>query len=285
MARPEPAELLGRFVPSALRRTPPTAKVWRLSRVAVLGFLTAGFWPCRALQVRLRQTLTLNAQQCGLAVQLLQKHWPADDVALVDEAAAGMNVSHAWLNASAVLMLAALALLVYWVADHHYDLAAVQQWWLRAPLPRDGVAWASAGCLSAAYLLLIVQINRQLVAMQQFALAFNAAAADKAGPIEPPPLVWGLKPAHLVVGVAGAVIGLVWALPMMLAWAAFAAFVRDAAYGFRVRLADRLASVGGVDPVVSLADLCPNPDCRHSLPFDAVFCPRCGTPLGPRSIG
>lgn len=278
--RPEPAELLGRFVPSALRRTPPVAKIWRLGRIAVLGVFTAGIFPCRALQTRLRKTLMMHAQQCDLASQLLDHHLPADDAATLREAADGVAVSHAWLNGSALLMLTAVATAAVWITQQGGVNWDTLRAWLFLPLQHaDALTLSSFGLLSVAYLILILQINRQVVAMQQFALAFNAVMEERVRPIDAPPLVWGLKFRHLLLGGAGVYFGLFWAMPMMLAWAAFADFVRDSAFRFRVQLADRLTTISGVESVIPLTDLCPNPDCRHSHFHDAQFCPRCGTPL------
>jgi hypothetical protein len=281
--KPDPAELLARFLPSALRRTPPVAKLWRWPQLVFRGVLTAGFWPCRVLQVRLRQTLVMHAQQCDLSVRLLRVHLPADDVEPAADAARRTNVSFVPLNASCVAMLAAMGLFFYWMSTHGFTPEAARRWWLHAPAPGDAIAWASVALLSAAYLLLIVQINQQLVALQQFALAFNAGCGERMGEIDPPPLVWGLRPLYVGVGVVLAYLGLIWALPMMLTWAAFGSFANDAARGLRVQLADRLASLGG-EAVIPTGDLCPNPQCRNGLPHDAVFCPRCGVALGPKSI-
>ena len=132
--------------------------------------------------------------------------------------------------------------------------------------------------LSLAYLATIVQINAQLVAMQQFAMAFNVVYEEKLKPIDEPPLVWGLRPVHVGVGLVLAWLGPLWLLPMMLGWAAHTTFARDAAYRFRVQLAERLVEISGVEPVVPTRDVCANPDCRHSMMADAHFCPRCGTP-------
>ena len=130
-----------------------------------------------------------------------------------------------------------------------------------------------------SYLLTIVQANQQLVAMQQYALAFNAVLSGRAQPIDGPPLVWGLRPLYVLAGVALAAFGLVWALPMTLAWAALADFSQNAARDFRVQLAERMTDLSGVDPVMPTSDLCANPDCRNALPIEAMYCPRCGRPV------
>lgn len=277
--RPDPAGLLGRFVPSALRRVPPVAKIWPMPRLVLLAVATAGFYPCRALQVRLRQTVMMHAQQCELASQLLDSHLPADDAAITREAANEVRVGFGWLNLSSLLMLAALAMTVIWFAQNQFSHAAIRDWLIRPPLRGDMLAITSPSLLSAAFLVLIAQINYQIVAMQKFALAFNAVAGGRMRTIDVPQLVFGLKPVHLIFGGIGAYFGLVWALPLMLAWAAFTAFVRDSAYRFRVQLADRLGTISGVEPIIPLRDLCPSPDCRFSRPADAQFCPRCGTPI------
>ncbi|MDB5326077.1 MAG: hypothetical protein JWM57_1646 [Phycisphaerales bacterium] len=277
--RPDQAELLGRFVPTALRRVPPVAKIWPIPRLVLMAVVTAGFYPCRALQVRLRQTLMMHAQQCELASQLLDKHLPADDALAVRDAAGEVRVGFGWLNVSAVMMLAALAMLAAWLWRADYSTDAVRHWWLGPPDRGDTLAIVSISLLGGAFLVLIAQINQQILAMQKFVLAFNAVADNRMRALDLPSLVFGLKPIHLILGLVGAWLGLFWFLPMMLAWAAFTAFVRDSAYQFRVQLADRLGTVSGVAPVIPLRELCPNPDCRFARPTDAQFCPRCGTPI------
>lgn len=279
------ADLLGRFVPTGFRRMPPVAKIWRLPRLVLLAVATAGFYPLRALQVRLRQTQMFHAQQCDLASQLFDQHLPADEAAIIRDAAKGVRVHFGVLNISAVLMLAALAMLVVWLGQRGFSQDAFAQWWLHGPPVGDWIALASGALLVSACMLLFVQINMQIVAMQKLALAINAidsddtAARNDVRPIDLPPLVYGLKIPHLVLGFVGGCFGLYWAFPLMLAWAAFTSFVRDSAFRFRVQLAERLGGMSGVDPVIPLSELCPNPDCRLSLPLDAEFCPRCGAAI------
>ena len=275
--RPSQEQLLARFVPAALRRSPPTAKVWPLWRQVVTGVVTAGLWPFWPLRQRIARTLELQGRQCELAADYLRSRIGADDARLLTDAARSVNARRGTSRVEAVL---------WWVGVVAFGVwAARQPSWVRAVWPlwhervrSDVVGMAGQLALSAAYLLVIVRIDRQLLAMQRFALAFNAIFEDRVPAIEPPSLVWGVSPSAVVAGGVGAWLGPVWLLPMMMVWSAHSAAARGAAYAFRVRLADRLVRLSGTEPVVPTADVCGNPDCRHGLPHGAKFCPRCGRP-------
>ena len=272
---PPPAELLGRFVPAALRRTPPDARFWGLPRLLASGLLTAGYLPCFALQTRVYRVSMLQAQQCERAADLLALHVPPDEAAELRAAAGRVRVSVGWTWLARALAALALGFAVAWLGTT-FDSNALSRFWLYPTSGPDPLLITSALLQVVAYLLVFVPLNRQATAMQQFALAFNATAGEHVGPIDPPPLVWGLNWAWTSVGILVAVCGPVWVLPMLVAWAGFGQFVHRSAMRFRVQLAERLQDIGGVETVVPRADLCQNPDCRCSLPVQAQFCPRCG---------
>ena len=281
--RPSDLERLGRFVPAALRRTPPVAKLWGLPRLVVTGLATAGFLPAFALHGRVRKVLMLHAQQCERAADLLAEVLPADDAAVVRDAALRVRQSQGWTWLARLIAAVSLGCAVAWLATTYESNAVARLW--AYPISVDEPLLVTATLLlTLAYLLAVVPINRQLLRMQQFALAFNATAGERVGDVDPPPLVWGMKPGHLVVGGVLAVCGPVWALPMCVAWAAHGQFATRSALRFRVRLAERLQDLTGVDTVVPRQDLCPNPDCRGPLPATATFCPRCGAPTARTAV-
>lgn len=267
-----------RFLPTALRRVPSVAKPWSVPRLVVFGLLTAGFYPCHALQTRVRETLAMHAQQFDLAARWFGDRLSPDDAAELTMPAARLRPSKAGSIFGSLLLLASLICAVIQLTAHG---VAGRSSWASLFVPQSPLMLVSVGLLSLSYLLTIVRMNRQIVAMQQFVLAFNAVRDDRTQPIDVPPMVWGARLPHVAAGVLMAAVGMVWALPMMLAWAALKDFSEHAVRGVRINLAERMAEASGVEPVVSPAALCTNPDCRLVSPAEAAYCPRCGRSTRP----
>ena len=265
-------------MPTALRRVPSVAKAWSVPKLVVFGTLTAGFYPCHSLHTRVRETLALHAQQIELAAGWFAGRLPTDD-------AAELTAWAAKVRAGAVLSLLGTVLLLTSLACAAMQLSAVDAIghvpWAWLFVPRSPLSLTAVGLLSLAYLLTIVRMNRQVVAMQQFVLAFNAVSEGQSSEISLPPMVWGGRLAYVAGGVLMAAVGMVWALPMMLAWAALREFSERSARGVRTALAERMTAASGVEPVVAPAALCTNPDCRLVSPPEAAYCPRCGRSTRP----
>jgi len=263
----------------ALRRTPPVARFVHPLRLAILGIVTAGLWPCRMLAQRVYRVTAMQAYQLELAGQMLEPHVPAEDAALLRESFAKGRPTPLWSALVQSFWWASLAFAVLFLLNYHGSGFAIGRLLFHPLRYANPYAQVYLACLAASYLLLIVQMNRQIVAMQQLALAINGVFDDQPHLPSPPLVYAGHSPLTLTLGVVLAWFGMLWALPMAIAWSAFRAFVRSNAYGFRVALAERLVGLTGAAPVVATRDLCPNPQCRHLIPETAAFCPRCGTPV------
>lgn len=279
VSRLPPGELLGKFVPTALRRTPPVARFVHPIRLSILGLLTAGVLPYWMLQTRVYRVQKMYAHQAELAGDLLVMHAAADEQKLLRESADKVDVSRWVGRLSRLVLIAAVVAAGMYLLQNHWTGHAVRRVWLQPLRYAVPELQAYVVLMTVAYLLLVIQMNRQIAAMQRLAIAVNGFF-DTLPPIAPPPLVLvGRSPLTLLLGLTMAWIGLVWALPMAIAWSAFSQFVRHSAYEFRVDLSERLQAVSGVTPVIDTGDLCPNAKCRSAISQDAAFCPRCGTTL------
>ena len=270
-------DLLARFTPTALRRPSSVAKPLRPFRLAILGVLTAGWWPCRVLQIRMQRVSLMQARQLDLSADMLTRFAPAEDVQILRSAAARAEKRSWAAYLSAACLVVSIVCAAIFLSQHYWKHTAIVDFWLRPPLPGNGLAVASVVLLCVSYLLMWIRINQDVVAIQQFAQAVNAIAVKGMAPIRVPKFVWGVRPMYLIVGFVMAWFGLFWALPMSFAWAAFVTYANDTSHDFRVELAERLQTLSGVAPVIPTEDLCANPKCRGPLAFDAKYCPRCGT--------
>lgn len=271
-ARPE---MLGRFVPTAMRRYSPVAKVQRPVRILLLGLLSAGMVPLLQLRERWTRTTNLQAQQFDLSAELLACHIESPEVTA---AAKAIRPSKFLTFLSGVAVLTAIVAAIAALTYYGWSLAGINKLYLQRPT--DAFAWTWLISLSAGYLIVMWQINQHVAQQQDFALAYNATVEGKAPTIAAPPFVWGLLPVHLLIAGLMMYLWMLWGLPMMLAWAAFASFSQRSDPHFRIQIARSLEIVSGVEPVVGNADTCANLDCRGPMPETAMFCPRCGTPAG-----
>ena len=274
--------MLGRYVPTALRRTPPVARLIHPIKLSILGILTAGLWPLHKLQKRVDRVLQMQAHQAELAGDLMALHAPADAKSLLAESTGRVRVASLPLGLSRLCFLAAICSIGWFWLAHHGPLTRL---WLHPLRYGDPVARAFVALIAAAYVLLIFQMNRQIIAMQKLAIAVNGVF-ELPPPMAAPQLVFvGRSPLTILLGVALAWLGLAWALPMAVAWSAFKQFVTVSASGFRAELSDRLQTMSGITPVVDSRDLCPNPKCRQLIHEGAAFCTRCGTPVAAMGLG
>lgn len=276
MRTPPRPDLLGRFVPTAIARVPPSARLERPIKLAFMGLLSAGFLPYLQLRNRLRNVISLERQQLDLASELLAAHLPEQEIPPLTESVARVHASKpiGWL--ADLCFTGALGSAVVWLAQHGWTSAALRTWYFTPPQSDDRLGVAALVLLVLAYVLQHVQTNRHVSTLQQYALAYNAVLDGRAAKVSSPALVWGIRPLYLIVGAVMMYFGLLWSLPMMLSWAAFRSFITRSDRLFRADLSTSLQAVSGVAPVVESAELCHNPQCRQPLPEDARFCPRCG---------
>jgi hypothetical protein len=273
---PPRGELLGRLVPTAVRRMPPVARPAGPLRLVWTSVLTLGVLPLIQLRDRLRRTILLQQQQLELAAELLTRSTPPDDAKFVEEAARAAHPSKALSGLSGVAMLGAIGCLLGALQAWGWTWASIKSLLLEPPTATSPFALGWLACLTAGYGLCWISLNHHVGRLQQFALAFNAVAGEKATPVQPPAFVYGVRPLYLLVAAAMMWLWMLWALPMMLAWAAHRTFVHRGDHVFRAQLADALTALSGERPVVADVDRCRNPLCGAPVGSTARYCPRCG---------
>ncbi|MGN6626396.1 MAG: hypothetical protein ACTHLN_07235 [Tepidisphaeraceae bacterium] len=272
-------ELLDRFAPTALRRPTPVAKPLNPFRLTLLAVATAGWMPALGLSSRMQRVSRMQERQLDLAVDMLSRWAGADDIAELRRTFARSDQPGPAGTAARLCLLGSFILGMLYLSRHHWSHAVVAHWWLHSFPTSDPIMTLAFGLLIATYALQWVRINQDIMTMQRFALVFNALELPHVQPLRKPKLVFGLRPIYVVIGLAFAWFGLLWGLPLMLAWGAFVTYTTDRSYVFRVALADRLQQLSGVEPVIPTTDLCPDPACRSAHAIDAIYCPRCGREL------
>lgn len=281
-ARVEPgrAEMLGRFVPTAISRIPPVARIKRPIQVAFFGILSAGIIPLLQLRRRVTEYVSLEQQQLDLAAELGACHLEPTAAQELSRAAERAKPSGVVDALADVALVGTIVFSMLAMTDLGWSLDAYRHLMLTSPtdLPQSAAAWFVAVCLS--YVLLHLRINRHASRLHDFALAFNASTEGRLSPIYAPQFTWGVRVGHLIVAGVLMFFLALWALPMLLAWGAFQTFVQKVDVRFRSDLSNRLQQLSGVTPVVKRAGICNNPGCDQPLPPEARFCPRCGQRVG-----
>lgn len=268
--------MLGRFVPTSLRRIPPVARVKRPLQVGLLGLFSAGIIPLLQLRTRLHEYTSLQRQQLELASELVACHVPVTAAHELDRATKMLHPSALLARLLDLTTLAAIVAVLVALQQGGWSRDAIKQFLFYPPTAISTAAQVWFGLITLSYILVHVRINRHLVQLQHFALAFNAATEGRTAPIAPVESVSGIRVGHMLVAIVLMLLWAIWALPMMLAWGAYHTFVYQTDARFRTELADRLVTLSGVTPVVDKAGLCDNPACAQPLPWGAAFCPRCG---------
>lgn len=275
------ALLLGRFVPAAVNRVPPVARVKGPLYVLFWGVLTAGILPLFQLRRRLNETFTLQAQQLELAGELVSCHLNPDDVSEITRAVEALGKDTALQTLTDILILGSMMALIGAFNLSGWSIDSYTHLLFQSPADQNiaGMWWFGLVCMS--YLLLHARINRHISRLQDFALAFNATTEGRVPAIRLPRSTWGFRvwPVFLS-GFMILVVGGLWIIPMLLAWSAFQTFIREIDTRFRSDLSDRLEQISGVAPVIRRAGVCQNPGCDQPLLPEARFCPRCGRPVG-----
>lgn len=278
VGRPDRADMLGRLVPTAIRRPPKGAKIPNPFRLTLVGLLTAGVVPAAWLVQRAGRVISQQSQQIDLAVDLIESSGGTSDADAIRQAAKGVTPARPLMWVAGAALVVAIVAGVGHLVMHDFSRNAVHQLWFHRPQRSNAWSLTSLIALSACPLIVIAALNRHAVSLQQFAIAFNASIGPDARgeSLQGPNLVWGLRPVQLVLGIALAALGIFWGLPMMLGWAAYATMCFDTTQRFRTDLADRLQGVSGVEPSTPIEDHCIDSQCRAALPSGAHFCPRCG---------
>ena len=288
---PARADDLTAAVVASLQRPAPKVMAWGTARTVIIGLLTAGLGPMVLLPARFGRYAALERSQYEhLAEWVRLRDGQADGLKPV---AWRMGFSRLWyavtlLFATVAAAAAGLFLLtgggwwgglglVYFPASHGNFLATAGG----SDLPLGAIFLAS---LTIGYLANFWQVNRHALAADRFVDALNAEAS---GAARGPGFQWGLDGPTVVAGVALPAVGLLWAVPMMLAAGAQRRYVTKAGPRARRALAERVRLIVEADrPAVDVSrpffpeGECANQQCQAPLPPGSQFCPRCGEKVG-----
>lgn len=278
---PDRRLLLGRFVPAAVNRVPPVARVKGTLHVLFFGVLTAGIFPLFQLRKRLNETFLLQAQQLELAAELVVCHSDPQEALEMTRASGAVGKDTGFQTLTDILILGSLVALIGALNQSGWTIRSYTHLLFQSPSdqPVWGLWWFGLVCMS--YLMLHARINRHISRLQDFALAFNTITHERVPPVYLPRPTWGLRVMTVILsGSMIVLVGGLWVIPMFLAWGAFQTFVLDIDTRFRSDLSDRLQQLSGIIPVVRRPGVCQNPGCDQPLLPETRFCPRCGRPVG-----
>lgn len=278
---PDRRFLLGRFVPAAVKRVPPVARVKGPMYVLFWGILTAGIVPLFQLRRRLNETFSLQAQQLELAAELVSCYSDPQETSEITRVSQALGKDTGFQTLTDILILGSLVALIGALNQSGWTMDSYTHLLFQSPADQLiwGLWWFGLVCVS--YLLLHARINRHIARLQDFALAFNAITHERVPQVYLPRPTWGLRIwSGVLSGFVILMVGGLWILPMILAWGAFQTFVQEMDTRFRSDLSERLERLSGITPVIRRAGVCQNPGCEQSLLPEARFCPRCGRPVG-----
>ena len=314
----EPAhrpEQLAEAVVGALSREMAPRLTWGPLKTIVLGLLTGGLLPLALLPWRFQQFISAERNHLWHFAEWLRVQFPAEPETerLHAAATAGLRFRR-WVW---ILSLALAALAVVWAWNDLADLAKEPVYlygpfgWIQsepsvrvnvkflfnftARLPHlvkqfatvPQVMLTAAGCamlLIAAHVMSLWQVVAHVRDVRAFVERFNAFATkhDLELVTEPHPKLGLNWP--WIVGVVGLlVLGAWWGVPMMLAAAAQARYIRKDGRTLRLALAARAQALLArrrpmirVPAPAGLNRRCPRPTCLAEIAPGADFCPRCG---------
>lgn len=267
---------------------------WGLIRTLVMAGLTCGLWPLITWPLKFREFVRTEQVQLEHLARWAKLQYPS--VAADDLSAQVKKMSHAG-GLSAVAIISAMVLIVLAISDWDIIFRGGYTAWmgqvaiLRGPVPVavKSVAMVWVGILSVGYLCHALAIRSRAGEMQRVIERLNRLARQEGLiEVEPPTLGAGIGLGGLIVGIGLTVLGMWWAMPLVLAGSFQRRYTLVTSREARNSIAHRLVALlqvrrpgGRVQVPVSLQRRCVRELCRCPLPDSAKFCPRCGAPVPP----
>lgn len=247
---PGAQDLLGQAVERALRRELNPLLSWPIPKALALGLPTAGLAPALLLPRLVRDVTQAERQQLFYLCRWLRQRTGDDAFTALAERADRVGAFR-WLRTAVLaLALSAVSLAAYQIVSGPLTLArtwivlsggGVPAWlgWFGATPPLATLGYSAL--LTAACTLMLAQVNAHVAGLRAWVRRFNASA-DAAGfrPVPLPAYQPGLRPGWLAVGIALALLGPLWALPMMLAACAQRRYITRSSLYLRRSLARRV---------------------------------------------
>lgn len=275
-------------------------KPWGVIKTAILSFLTLGLAPLICWTRRLRHLMIVEEQQLWHLAEWLALR-TGDRRALVLRDITVKRLRPSALTSIILIGVPILAILWFLrvAATHTFDIFDIWSlvWqWPQPPasdfsLDRAGEFWAQwTLLLSAGYFFHWLEIRRHAAMLKQYAKAFNEiTAAEGITPVTAAGPGLGLRPIWLAAAAVGVWCGALWTIPLALAGAIHARYVRGTSRNVRSGLARRVRAMllserpalhVRAPPGPGIVHPCINEKCAAALPVDATFCPRCGSRAG-----
>lgn len=281
---------LTRSVLDALDRPPLPKLIPTTFRTIVGGLLTAGLWPALMLPYRWLQTLRWHN---SLIRHLAE--WASVDLGEIEgRRLHGLNTIRISRNVTITAGACGVAAAGVAGAGVLIGMPAWQFWYADPLHSGSDSLWLAAflGFLGLAYLLQWISVNLHARRLRKVEEALEEMTLDL-GPIRtrrPGGWAWGIRPVATTLSGLLALVGMVWALPMLAAATAQRQVVLKHHRRSRQRLAGRVRQVlanrrpiQSLPAVVDRSARCRNPRCDALIAPDAKHCPRCGTLQSPVS--
>ncbi|MGA2232336.1 MAG: zinc ribbon domain-containing protein [Tepidisphaeraceae bacterium] len=279
------------------RRWGYRGKPWGVIKTAILAFLTLGLAPLICWTRRLRHLMIVEEQQLWHLSEWLALRTGDKRATFLRETTV-KDLRPSALTALILIGVPILAILsiTQAFASGAFDVPqlwpAVWAWPLETSsgfvVDRAAQFWGQWTLLLAVgYFLHWLEVRRHAAMLRQFAKGFNEiTAAEGITPVTGVGVGLGLRPIWLFAAAVGVWCGALWTIPLALAGAVHARYVRGTSRDIRSGLARRVRAMLLTErpilhvrppPGPSGVHPCINEKCAASLPPDAVFCPRCGS--------
>lgn len=282
---PSRETLLAELVPGSLARTPIRRASWNFWQTVFLGISTAGLLPLLVLPKKFARQVGHEQQQYERLAELLTLLTRGDEAEWIDKTARAMKVNRGFRVLTLICALAGLGGFVVAIAARQPTTwQELLTFFMRPPRVDEPAAIIHIAAVTIGMLLLRFQLTRQAQRVRSVSHAVDLLC-ERYGVKRPKPprLGWGIEPVWLVAGVGLAGLGMLWALPLMLAVGGHRRYTKGVSQPYRRRLADvvrELRALARPVPEIHVlatdAPLCHGPNCGATLPSGARFCPRCG---------
>lgn len=256
---------------------------WGVVRSFIVSLLTLGLLPILLMNRWLRHFIASEQQQLWHLSEWMRVQTGQPEAVELQKSSQEVRFSTTLSLLSALFVAIAVGSVMMYFTERRFDWRNLVQFAYHLPTTPHRIVFTFAVSAAAACHWAHLVWHQQHV--EGFLRWFNLLGGRHGVaeiPLPPPEL--GIRPLWVIAGLALALGGALWALPVMLATGAHRRYIRVSSVRTRALLAERLRMllqqrrpVMRLPQPVTVIRTCARPNCRAALPSIAEFCPRCGT--------